>query len=56
MRPARRRSRGQAAVEYLLVAAAVALAFGLGADAPLLRLLAALADRHARFTWEISLP
>ena len=56
MRPRRRTARGQAATDYLLVLALVAVALGLGADAPVQRLLEAIAERHARFTWSVSLP
>ena len=56
MRPAREAARGQAAVDYLLVLALVAVALGLGADAPLRQLLDAVAERYERFTWSISLP
>ncbi len=52
MRPA----RGQAATDYLLVLALVAVALGVGADAPVLQLVEAIAERYARFTWSISLP
>ncbi len=56
MRQVRHRSRGQAATDYLLVLALVAVALGLGADAPLRQLLDAVAERYERFTWSISLP
>lgn len=48
--------RGQAAVDYLLVAALVALAIGLGADDGIGRLVAAVAEHYRRFTFAISLP
>ncbi|MFM1987643.1 MAG: hypothetical protein RJA99_600 [Pseudomonadota bacterium] len=48
--------RGQAAVDYLLVAALVALAIGLGSDGGIGRLVAAVAEHHRRFTFAISLP
>jgi hypothetical protein len=51
-----RRPLGQAAVDYLLVVALVALALGIGADGPVGQLLAAVAERYQRFTWSISLP
>lgn len=47
---------GQAAVDYLLVLALVALALSLGADSPVQRLLEAIAEHYRRFTWSISLP
>lgn len=50
------RARGQAATDYLLVLALVAVALSVGADSPVLRLVAAIADRYARFTWSVSLP
>lgn len=64
MRPGARRApgrgdcavRGQAAVDYLLVVALIALAMALGADAPVGALLAAVADRYGAFTWAVSLP
>lgn len=49
-------SRGQAATDYLLVLALVAAALAVGADAPVQRLVEAIAERYARFTWSISLP
>jgi hypothetical protein len=52
----RRPLRGQAATEYLLVVALLALALGFTADGPLQRLVEAIASHHARFTWSISLP
>ena len=48
--------RGQAAVDYLLVAALVAIAFGLGRDGAVGRLVVAIAEHYRRFTWAISLP
>ncbi len=56
MSPARARLGGQAAVDYLLVLALVALALSLGADSPVHRLVEAIADHYRRFTWSISLP
>ena len=56
MRPPRCRARGQAATDYLLVLALVAVALAVGADAPVQRLVEAIAERYARFTWSISLP
>jgi hypothetical protein len=56
MRLPPRTARGQAAADYLLVLALVAVALGLGADAPLHGLMDAIAERYARFTWSISLP
>ena len=53
---ATRRHGGQAAVDCLLVAALVALAFSLGRDGPLMQVVDAIAAHHARFTWSISLP
>jgi hypothetical protein len=50
------RGRGQAAVDYLLVLALVALAFGLGADGPIQDVVAAIAEHYRRFTWSIALP
>jgi Flp pilus assembly pilin Flp len=51
-----RRPLGQAAVDYLLVVALVALALGTGAQDPLRQLVAAIAERYSRFTWAIALP
>lgn len=51
-----RTARGQAATEYLLAVALLALALGFATDGPLQRLLDAIAAHHARFTWSISLP
>jgi Flp pilus assembly pilin Flp len=48
--------RGQAMVDYLLVASLVALALSLGAGGPIERLVDAVKDRYARFTWSVSLP
>jgi hypothetical protein len=47
---------GQAAVDYLLVLALVALALSLGADSPVQRFVEAIAEHYRRFTWSISLP
>ena len=56
MRPDRSCIGGQAAVDYLLVLALVALALSLGADSPVQRLVEAIAEHYRRFTWSISLP
>jgi hypothetical protein len=56
MSPQRARCDGQAAVDYLLVLVLIALAFGLGADSPVQRLVEAIAEHYRRFTWAISLP
>jgi hypothetical protein len=56
MSPGRVRCGGQAAVDYLLVLVLIALAFGLGADSPVQRLVEAIAEHYRRFTWAISLP
>ena len=42
--------------DYLLVVALVGLAFGLGADGPLMQLIDAIAAHHQRFTWAIAQP
>ena len=49
-------SMGQAATDYLLVLALVALAMSLGAQGPVNDLVAAVAERYRRFTWAISQP
>lgn len=49
-------TQGQAAVEMLVLIALVALALSIGVDGPVHRLVDALAERYARFTWSISLP
>lgn len=56
MSTARSCLRGQAAVDYLLMLALVALALSLGADSPVQRLVEAIAEHYRRFTWSISLP
>jgi hypothetical protein len=47
---------GQAATDYLLVLALVALAMSLGAQGPVNKLVAAVAEHYRRFTWAISQP
>jgi len=47
---------GQAATDYLLVLALVALAMSLGAQEPVNELVAAVAEHYRRFTWAISQP
>ena len=47
---------GQAATDYLLVLALVALAMSLGAQGPVNDLVAAVAEHYRRFTWAISQP
>ncbi|HYF59562.1 MAG TPA: hypothetical protein VEA81_11455 [Burkholderiaceae bacterium] len=49
-------ARGQAATDYLVVLALVVVAFVVGADAPVERIVAALSEHYRRFTWAISLP
>lgn len=49
-------SIGQAATDYLLVLALVALALSLGAQGPVNELVAAVAEHYRRFTWAISQP
>jgi len=49
-------SMGQAATDYLLVLALVALAMSLGAQGPVNDLVAAVAEHYRRFTWAISQP
>jgi hypothetical protein len=49
-------SMGQAATDYLLVLALVALAMSLGAQGPVNELVAAVAEHYRRFTWAISQP
>jgi hypothetical protein len=49
-------SIGQAATDYLLVLALVALAMSLGAQGPVNDLVAAVAEHYQRFTWAISQP
>jgi len=49
-------SIGQAATDYLLVLALVALAMSLGAQGPVNELVAAVAEHYRRFTWAISQP
>ena len=49
-------STGQAATDYLLVLALVALAMSLGAQGPVNDLVAAVAEHYRRFTWAISQP
>lgn len=56
MRPRSRGDDGQAAVDYLLVLALVALALSIGADAPVQRLIEAMTEHYRRFTWAMSLP
>jgi len=56
MSPHRSLCAGQAAVDYLLVLALVALALSIGADSPIQRLVEAIAEHYRRFTWAISLP
>ncbi len=56
MSPCRVRYGGQAAVDCLLVLVLIALAFGMGADSPVQRLVEAIAEHYRRFTWAISLP
>jgi hypothetical protein len=48
--------KGQAATDYLLVLAFVALAMSLGAQGPVNDLVAAVAEHYRRFTWAISQP
>jgi len=47
---------GQAATDYLLVLALVALAMSLGAQGPVNELVSAVAEHYRRFTWAISQP
>ena len=49
-------STGQAATDYLLVLALVAIAMSLGAQGPVNELVAAVAEHYRRFTWAISQP
>jgi len=49
-------STGQAATDYLLVLALIALAMSLGAQGPVNELVAAVAEHYRRFTWAISQP
>jgi hypothetical protein len=56
MRPRSRGDDGQAAVDYLLVLALVALALSIGADSSVQRVVEAVAEHYRRFTWAISLP
>jgi len=49
-------SMGQAATDYLLVLALVALAMSLGAQGPVNDLVATVAEHYRRFTWAISQP
>ncbi len=49
-------SMGQAATDYLLVLALVALAMSLGAQGPVNELVSAVAEHYRRFTWAISQP
>lgn len=49
-------STGQAATDYLLVLALVALAMSLGAQGPVNELVAAVAEHYRRFTWALSQP
>lgn len=53
---ARAMHAGQAAVDYLLLTALVAIAFGIALDGPLARLVRALFDQYQRFTWAIAQP
>jgi Flp pilus assembly pilin Flp len=48
--------RGQAATEYLLLLALVAVVLGIGADAPVMQLVEAIATRYQRFVGAVSLP
>jgi hypothetical protein len=52
----RRTQRGQAATDYLLVLALLAIALGIGADAPVMQLVEAIATRYQRFVGAVSLP
>ena len=52
----RRRIAGQAAVEYLVVVALLALALAVGPNSPLEQLFRALGSSYAAFTHAISRP
>lgn len=52
----RRRSRGQSAIEYLLVVMMLSLALAAGPDSPLQMLVDAIDARYQAFTEAISRP
>jgi len=52
----RRKSAGQAAVEYLVVVALIAVAFLGGERSGLSRVTSALGEHYQRFTWSVSQP
>jgi hypothetical protein len=52
----RRTAGGQSIAEYLVVLALVSMALTIGPGSPLERLLEALGERYARFTYEASRP
>jgi hypothetical protein len=52
----RRRTRGQSAVEYLVVVSLLALALAVGPDSPLEQLFRAFAEHYQKFTYSISRP
>ena len=47
---------GQAAIEYLIVVALLALALTIGPQSPLEQLFRAVADRYERFSYALSRP
>jgi hypothetical protein len=51
-----RRSAGQAATDYLLVVALVAVALSIGQGGPVAQLARALGEHYQRFTWAIAQP
>jgi hypothetical protein len=52
----RRRSAGQAATDYLLVVALVAVALSVGQDGPVAQLARAFNDHYQRFSWAMAQP
>lgn len=52
----RARPAGQAAIEYLIVVALLALALTIGPQSPLEQLFRAVADRYERFSYALSRP
>jgi hypothetical protein len=51
-----RRSTGQAAVDYLLVVALVAVALSVGDNGPVAQLARALGEHYQRFSWAMAQP
>jgi hypothetical protein len=50
------RCAGQAATDYLMVVALVAMVFSIGEDGPISQVIRAFADYYQRFSWSMAQP